>query len=128
MIFPSERPTVDIKISVKPESELRLSWLSIPDREPVTADFNDRRLAIGIGSFNIFSEVGEITTEVVLAVEYGIDSERQRVAWHLVVTPRPALKGLTEVMGKLVMTEGGVAVMRQAFRGRGFYSNLRGAW
>ena len=128
MNFPSDSPTVDIVILVKPESELRLSWLSIPDREPVTLDFNDRRLAIGLGSFIISSEVGEITTEVLLGVEYRIDSERQRVDWHLVATPRPALAGLVEAMEKLVLAEGGEAVRKQAFRGRGSYSNLKGAW
>ena len=128
MDFANEAATVDIAISVKPESELRLIWLSIPDREPVTADFNDRRLTIGIGSFAISSEVGEVATETLLAVEYGIDCERQRVCWRLVVTPRTALVGLVEVMEKLVMAEGGEAVKRQALKGRGFYSNLRGAW
>ena len=128
MNFPSESPTVAIAISVKPEPELRVVWLSIPDREPVTADFNDRRFAIGIGSFHISSEVGEVATEALLAVEYGIDGERQRVGWRLVVTPKPALAGLVEAMEKLVMAEGGEAVKRQAFRGRGFCSNLRGAW
>jgi hypothetical protein len=76
---------VYIAISVKPESELRVVWLSIADREPVTADFNDCRLAIGIGSFNISSEVGEVGTDALLSIEYTIDSERQRVGWRLVV-------------------------------------------
>jgi hypothetical protein len=69
-----------------------------------------------------------VTTEALLSVEYVIDSERQRVDWCLVVTPRPALIGLVKAMGILVMAEGGEVVKRQAFRGRGFYSNLRGAW
>jgi hypothetical protein len=32
MNFSSETPTVDIAISVKPKSELHLSWLSISDK------------------------------------------------------------------------------------------------
>ena len=87
MNFPDDSPIVDIAIAVKPESELRLVWLSIADREPATADFNDRRLAIGIGSFNISSEVGEVATDALLSVEYRIDTERRRVGWRLVVTP-----------------------------------------
>jgi hypothetical protein len=35
---------------------------------------------------------------------------------------------VVDAMEILLMTEGGEAVRRQAFRGRGFYSNLRGAW
>jgi hypothetical protein len=48
--------------------------LSIPGREPVTADFNDRRLAIGLGSFNICSEVGGAATDALPSIEYWIEN------------------------------------------------------
>ena len=122
----SESPTVDIAITMNPESELRLVWLSIPDQEPASRDFDDSRFRIGIAHFAIACEVGEITTDVLLAIQYHIESSRQRVCWHLVATPRPALKPLAAAMEKCVAAEGEEDVERQALRGRGFYSSLKG--
>jgi hypothetical protein len=103
-------PRVDITISVNPEFELRLVSVSIQERISVASDLDGNRLEIGHAWFSIFSEVGEISTGVLLAAEY----MGQGGTWRLVVVPRPALEPLAEAMGKLVMAEGGEAIRRQA--------------
>jgi hypothetical protein len=114
---------VVITISINPEFELRLASLSVPESVPTAADFDVNRLEIGHARFSIFSEVGEITTGTLLFVEYtGVGG-----VWRLVVVSRPPLEPLAEAIEKLVMEEGGEAIRRQALRGQGVYSHLRGA-
>ena len=63
-------PRVDITISVNPQFELRLDHVSIQEQQPTAADFEGNRIEMGHARFNIFSEVGEITTDALLFVEY----------------------------------------------------------
>ena len=113
-------PRVDITISVNPEFELRLVSLSVPDRIPAAADLDGNRLEIGHAQFSIFSEVGEITTGALLAVEYTGNGG----GWYLVVVPRPALEPLAKTMGKLAMAEGEEAIRRCAVSGQKLWTSL----
>lgn len=102
-------PRVDITISVNPEFELRLDAFSVLASVPTAAECDGSRFEAGHARFSIFTEVGEISTGVLLFVEY-----TAAAAWRLVVQPRPALEPLAGAMEKLVMAECGEAIRRRA--------------
>jgi len=110
-------PRVHITISINPEFELGLDYVSIlkEDQSVATSDLN--KLEVGHARFTISSELGEITTGALLAIEYETNSAGQRTGWHLAVEPRQALVPLAEAMGKLVMAEAGDAIGRVAEAG-----------